>query len=316
VTTAAATLRLLGDETRLRLLRVLSREALNVSELTAILGLAQSGVSRHLGLLREAGLVAEERAGTFAWYRVAGDASEADPSALWHWLREEFTQVTPSTKADDARLEEVRRIRKENFAQHGAADERRQMVPGRSWAAWGRALAMLLPPLDVADLGCGDGYLTIEAARFARQVISIDRSPEVLARGKALAARRKVSNVRWKRGDLERLPIPDDAVDVALLSQALHHAEDPDRALSEAWRILRPGGRVLVLDLREHGEAWVRAKLGDQWLGFRDDRLRRMLHTAQFDKIDVRVGARRTGDPFTVLIATGTKKGTRPHVSD
>jgi ubiquinone/menaquinone biosynthesis C-methylase UbiE/DNA-binding transcriptional ArsR family regulator len=312
--TAAGTLRLLGDETRLRLLRVLSCEALNVSELTAILGVAQSGVSRHLGLLRDAGLVAEERAGTFAWYRLAGDASEDSSSSLWHWLREEFARTSGVTKADDARLEEVRRIRKENFSQHGAADERRQMIPGRSWAAWGRALAMLLPAVDVADLGCGDGYLTIEAARFARTVISIDRSPDVLARGKALAARRKVANVKWKRGELERLPIPDETVDVALLSQALHHAEDPVRALAEARRILRRGGRVLVLDLREHGEAWVRATLGDRWLGFRDDQLRAMLDEAGFAQVDVRVGARRTGDPFTVLIATGTKKGTTGHV--
>src|SRR4029079_901868 len=103
---ASATLRLLGDETRLRLLRLLSREALNVSELTAILGLAQSGVSRHLGLLRDAGLVAEDRAGTFAWYRLAAAAGEA-PSPLWQWLREEFAGTTAVTKADDARLEEV-----------------------------------------------------------------------------------------------------------------------------------------------------------------------------------------------------------------
>ena len=311
---AAGTLRLLGDETRLRLLRVLSREALNVSELTAILGVAQSGVSRHLGLLRDAGLVAEERAGTFTWYRLAGDAGEESSSSLWHWLREQFARTSGATKADDARLEEVRRIRKENFSQHGAADQRRQMIPGRSWAAWGRALAMLLPAVDVADLGCGDGYLTIEAARFARSVISIDRSADVLARGKALAARRKVSNVKWKRGELERLPIPDETVDVALLSQALHHAEHPVRALIEARRILRRGGRVLVLDLREHGEAWVRAKLGDRWLGFRDDQLRAMLDEAGFAQIDVRVGARRSGDPFTVLIATGTRKGTTGHV--
>jgi len=136
----------------------------------------------------------------------------------------------------------------------------------------------------------------------------------VLARGKALAARRKVSNVKWKRGELERLPIPDETVDVALLSQALHHAEHPVRALLEARRILRRGGRVLVLDLREHGEAWVRAKLGDRWLGFRDDQLRAMLDEAGFAQIDVRVGARRSGDPFTVLIATGTRKGTTGHV--
>lgn len=306
---AAALLRLLGDETRLRLLRALSKDALNVSELTAILGLAQSGVSRHLGLLRDAGLVTEERAGTFTWYRLASglDTDEGEQADLWRWLRADFARKTMVTRADDARLEEVRRLRKENFSQHGAGDERRQLVPGRSWAAWSRALGLLMPPLDVADLGCGEGYLTIEASRWAKRVISVDRSAEVLVRAKALAARRKVSNVTWKRGVLDKVPIADASVDVALLSQALHHAEDPARGLAEAWRILRPGGRVLILDLREHAEGWVRAKLGDQWLGFNDDRLRALLTGAGFEKVIVRVGSRRAGDPFTVLIAAGTK---------
>jgi ArsR family transcriptional regulator len=162
--------------------------------------------------------------------------------------------------------------------------------------------------MDVADLGCGEGYLTIEAARWARRVISVDRSAEVLGRAKALAQRRKVSNVMWKRGWLERLPIADAAIDVALLSQALHHADDPVKALSEAWRILRPGGRLLILDLREHSETWVRAKLGDRWLGFDDARLQGLIAGAGFEDVTVRVGSRRAGDPFAVLIAAGTKK--------
>jgi ArsR family transcriptional regulator len=307
--TTAGLLRLLGDETRLRLLRVLAHDALNVSELTAVLGLAQSGISRHLGLLRDAGLVAEERAGTFTWYRLAGEADSGDGERadLWRWMRAEFARRTPATRADDARLAEVRRLRKENFAQHGGGDERRQLVPGRSWAAWARALGLLLPPMDVADLGCGEGYLTIEAARWARRVFSIDRSAEVLARARALAARRRVTNVVWKRGLLERLPLADEAVDLALLSQALHHADDPAQALAEARRILRPGGRVLLLELREHAEAWVRSKLGDRWLGFADDRLRELIASAGFASVTVRVGSRRAGDPFTVLIAAGTK---------
>ena len=311
---ASALLRLLGDETRLRLLRLLAREALNVSELTAVLSLAQSGVSRHLGLLRDAGLVVEQRTGTFSWYRLAPEfeAASGPRAALWAWLREEFARSTPATRADDARLEEVRRVRKENFDEHGGGDERRQLVPGRSWAAWARALGLLLPSMDVADLGCGEGYLTLEAARWARRVIALDQSADVLARARELAVRRKLRNITWKRGHLDRLPIPGASVDVALLSQALHHVENPVGALVEAHRILRPGGRVLVLDLREHDEAWVRSKLGDRWLGFGDKRLAEMLTTAGFTDVKVRVGARSSGDPFTVLIAVGTKgKGQR-----
>lgn len=308
MSSTSALLRLLGDDTRLRLLRALSLEGLNVSELTAVLGVAQSGVSRHLGLLRDAGLVVEQRSGTFAWYRLAPDAADpaAERAALWNWLRAEFARASASTKADDARLAEVRRMRKENFAQHGGAGERGQLVPGRSWAAWSRALGMLLPPLDVADLGCGEGYLSIEAARWAKRVVAVDRSRDVLAKAKALAARRKVRNITWKRGELDEVPIDDGTMDVALFSQALHHAPDPGAALAEARRILRPGGRVLVLDLREHHEAWVRTTLGDRWLGFGDDELKDFLEGVGFTGVHVRVGARRSGDPFTVLVAAGT----------
>jgi ArsR family transcriptional regulator len=307
-------LRLLGDETRLRLLRLLAGDALNVSELTSILGLAQSGVSRHLGLLREAGLVAEQRSGPFTWYRLApaADGSGGHRDALWAWLQEEFSRPTPATRADDARLAEVRRVRQENFATHGAGDERRQLVPGRSWAAWARALGLLLPPLDVADFGCGEGYLTIETARWARRVTAIDRSKDVLARARALAARRKVRNITWKQSRIERTPLADASMDVVLLSQALHHAERPEAVLAEAARVLRPGGRVLVLDLREHSETWVRSKLGDHWLGFDDGRLRTLLEEAGFEDAVVRVGARRSGDPFTVLIGKGSKQAHGP----
>ena len=166
-----------------------------------------------------------------------------------------------------------------------------------------------MPPLRVADLGCGEGYLAIEAARWAAQVVAVDRSDVVLDRAKALASRRRVSNVMWKRGELEKLPIKDDSVDVALLSQALHHAASPARAVTEASRITVPGGRVLILDLREHREEWVRAKLGDRTLGFNDGELRRMLVDAGLQDVRVGVGARKAGDPFTVLIASGVKPG-------
>src|SRR5579871_1186748 len=146
----AGLLRLLGDEVRLRLLRVLSNEALNVSELTAVLGIAQSGVSRHLGLLRDAGFLEEERAGVFTWYRLRPVGPDDDRAPLWAWLRNQFRRETPAARGDDVRLEEVRRLRKESFARHGGGDDRRQLVPGRSWAAWSRALGLLLPPLEVA----------------------------------------------------------------------------------------------------------------------------------------------------------------------
>lgn len=307
---ASALYRLLGDEARLRLLRVLARERLNVTELTGVLGLAQSGVSRHLGLLKDAGLVEEEKDGGFSYYRLAPALAD-DSSPLRTMLDEQFAQAADdrAVRADEARLHEVLRLRKENFETHVGPDTRdaRQLVPGRSWAAWSRALGLLLPPLRVADLGCGEGYLTIEASRWAARVIAVDRSDVVLRRARGLARRRQVSNVVWKRGELEKLPIADATVDVAMLSQALHHAQHPARAVQEAARITVPGGRVLVLDLRTHQEAWVRNKLGDRVLGFDDEELKRMLTAAGLRDVRAGVGARKVGDPFTVLIASGTK---------
>jgi ArsR family transcriptional regulator len=349
--TSAHLFRLLGDDARLRILRLLAAERLNVGELTSILGIAQSGVSRHLGLLKDAGLVEERREAGFTFFRLAPGlrSGENGFGPIWPLLHAHFESAGASAdgRADDARLEEVRRVRKENFDadfdQHGAAADRRQIVPGRSWAAWARALGHLLPPLDVADLGCGEGYLTIEAARFARKVIAVDRSERVLARAQALAAQRfgrcasranavseprerrapakrrarervgafegrSPSNIEWQRGEIEKLPLKDASVDVALLSQALHHAANPARALAEAARIVRPGGRVLLLDLRRHAEHWVKERLGDKWLGFADAELTRLLEGAGLTDVKLSVGAKRQRDPFTVLIASGTKR--------
>ena len=302
---ASTLFRLLGNPARLRLLRVLMQDRFNVTELTGILDLAQSGVSRHLGLLKDAGLVIEAPEAGYVYYGLAQNNQNGN-AALWPLLKNELTATTKdrATRADDARLQEVLRIRQENFETHG---DSKQLVPGRSWAAWARILGHLLPPLDVVDIGCGEGYLALEASRWARTVIGIDRSDEVLKRARALMTRRNISNILWKKGDLAQLPLANKSVDVALLSQTLHHANNPGQALQEAYRVLRPTGRVLVLDLREHEETWVRERFGDAQMGFSDRHLEKLLQTAGYSKVKVSVGARRKGDPFTVLIASGVR---------
>jgi ArsR family transcriptional regulator len=306
---ASALFRLLSDSTRLRLLRIVAQDRFNVTELTGILGVAQSSVSRHLGLLKDAGLVTEEREAGFVYYRLADETRANGKGALWTLLEGHFDAGASdrAVRADEARMQEVLRLRKENFETHG---DPRQLVPGRSWAAWARALGHLLPPLDVTDIGCGEGYLTLETARWARSVVGIDRSDEVLERAKALATRRHIQNVEWKKGDLSRLPLRDESVDVALLSQSLHHASDPERAVAETMRVLRPGGRLLILDLREHDQTWVRNRFGDRHLGFSQAELETLLTEANLGDVRVQVGASKAGDPFAVLIASGVKSMT------
>ncbi len=307
--------RLLGDEARLRLLRLLSQERLNVSELTAVLGIAQSGVSRHLGLLRDAGLVSEEREGGFTFLRATVDDDGARLGPVWSLLQTRFDGAGADAivREDQARLREVLRQRRDNTETHGGATGslRRQFVPGRSWAAWSRGLALLLPRHTVVDLGCGEGFLTLEVARWAERVIGVDRSARVLDRARALAARRRIANVEWRLGEIEQPPVDDNAADIVLLSQALHHAENPRHALREATRVVKQQGRVLVFDLVAHSEEWTRGRLGDRWLGFEAAALTEMMTHAGL--VDVQVGpADDAGEsPFGVLMAIGTKRAAR-----
>ena len=309
---SAALCRLLGDDARLRLLRLVMAERLNVSELTAILGIAQSGVSRHLGMLREAGLVHENREGGFTFYSASADDEGARLSTIWPALEEQLAVEAGNghslLRDDDARLREVVRQRREQRDTHdGASQADRQLVPGRSWAAWSRALGLLLPGLSVADLGCGDGHLTIEMAAWSAWVVGVDRSREVLKRARALAGKRHVSNVEWKHGEIEDLPLPDDALDLAVLSQALHHATVPEHALAEATRVVTPAGRVLILDLLEHDQTWVTERLGDRWQGFERERLAAMMAGAGLENVHAETGLDER--PFGVVVAVGTKPG-------
>jgi ArsR family transcriptional regulator len=306
VRAATSLFRLLADQSRLRLLRVLAQDRFNVGELTAILALAQSGVSRHLGLLRSAGLVVEQREAGFVYYRLAAADGSDERASLWTLLSAQFagSGADRQVREDEARLQEVLRHRKENFDTPG---DSRQLVPGRSWAAWARALGHLLPAIEVADIGCGDGYLTLEVARWARHVIGVDRSDDRLESAKALAGRRRVGNVTWKKGDLTRLPLRDESIDLAIVSQALRYATDPERALVESARVIRGGGRILLLDLNQHDQVWVRSRFGDQRLGFTAAEFESLLQGAGFKGVRLSVGTRKAGDPFSVLIASAQK---------
>jgi len=297
----AKSLKVLADPTRLRILRLLAAEALSVGEITAILGAAQSTISKQLGALRRAGLVAEERDGTFAFYRLTNNG---DP--VWPAVATELANVEDD-EGDLARLAEVMRRRVERGSRPGGILE-----PGRSWPAWARALGHLLPPLRVADLGCGDGALTAEIARWARSVVAVDRDAARLTQARKRLGNQGRRHVRFLSEDFTNLSLKNSSVDLAVLSQALHHTDDPQAALSEAGRILVPGGRLLLLDLAPHREDWVRDKLGHVHLGFKPEELRACLRRAGFIRIMFEDLPRGPGDPFRILVATALKgKGKR-----
>lgn len=302
---SAALFRLLGDPVRLRILRLLSRERLNVSEMTGILGLAQSGVSRHLRLLKESGLLREDRDGGWSYYRVEPSLFTANQQRAWPLLQDQLLNMS-GYEDDEARLGEVLRQRREEFREETGSQK--MLNPGRSWSAWARALSLLMPSLTVADLGCGEGYLTLEVARWARKVWAVDQSRVALEKARSLAKKKGASNIHCRKGKLEKLPLKDRSVDLALLSQVLHCVQDPEQVLQEAFRILSPGGSVLILDLRSHREEWVKERFGDVWLGFEDHRLCSILRKSGFSDVRSEVGAQRRGDPFTILIAFGRRK--------
>jgi ArsR family transcriptional regulator len=251
--------------------------------------------------LRRADLVAEERDGTFAVYRLAGNGDPIWPTVAGILVRIEDDQ------GDMSRLAEVVRRRIERGSRPGGILE-----PGRSWPAWARALGHLLPPLRVADLGCGDGALTAEIARWARSVVAVDRDPARLDAARRRLRRQGRRHVRFLCEDFTSLSLATASVDLAILSQALHHTDDLLAAFSQAGRILVTGGRLLLLDLAPHREDWVREKLGHVHLGFKPDDLCACLRRAGFIRVACEDLPRGPGDPFRILVVTALKgKGKR-----
>ena len=258
----------LADPTRTRLLLALDRNELTVNELQSILQLPQSTISRHLKVLGAQGWIEARAEGTSRLYRVAAASLNAASRRLWHLVREE---VMHSTIADnDARRTQAvlagRATRSQRFFSSSAGhwDRMRLELFGR------RADVALLGLLDeswkVADLGCGTGAVTQSLAPFVAQVVAIDESNAMLS-----AARKRLhglENVDIRNGRLESLPLGDGEVDVALLFLVLHYVADPVRVIGEAGRALRPGGRLLVLDMMPHDRQDLRQTMGHLWQGF------------------------------------------------
>lgn len=299
-------LRALADETRMRILHLVAQEELSGTDLMEILNMGQSRVSTHLALLKEVGLVQDRKAGRRTFYSIA-----AGPAAgFWQEVQSENAQA-PEFAADAAglmALKERQRGERRAYFDRVAASFGDELLPGRTWEGLARAVLQLAPRARYADLGIGDGLLTLMLADVAARVTAVDLSKEMLAQLETRARSKGITNIELVEGDIEDLPLADLSHDVVVASQALHHARVPARALAEAHRILVRGGRLLVIDLLAHTEEWVREKLEHAHLGFTERDLETLVSEAGFEKVRVQRAARDPQPPhFMTLVATAIK---------
>jgi len=302
-------LKLLADSTRVRILSLLSQEELSVAELQEILDMGQSRISSHLGLLRQGELVADRREGKKTFYAINPRFNSEGAELLRSACRavDGTSRITEDNANLNRILEKRKRIAEEYFNSI-AGRLGKNYCPGRSWEAMGHFLLHLVPKITIADLGAGEGLVSQLLARRAEKVICVDNSPKMVEFGVELARRNGFTNLSYKLGDIEEVPLKDNSVDLALLSQALHHAQRPQAAVEEAYRILKPGGKLIVLDLLEHDFEKARELYADVWLGFSENKLYRFLKDAGLQRIEVAVVAKEKGDPqFETVMASGTK---------
>ena len=297
-------LKLLSDPTRLRILMLVNAEALSVAELQEILGMGQSRISTQLSQLKSAGLVSDERSGKNNMYSCTAARDLLEVAQL-------AAEEVPEVAADKAALRHLLRKRKDTaraYFDELAGRFGKDYVPGRSWKALAEALIKALNYKVVADLGAGEGTLAQLLAQRAEKVIAVDLSPKMVEYGQALAIHNGLANLEYRLGDIEEPPIDERSLDLAILSQALHHAEHPQRAIDSAFRILKPGGRLIVLDLVQHHFDEARELYADRWLGFSESDLAAMLENAGFTDIETVIADRESAAPnFQTLLGTGTR---------
>ena len=296
-------LRVLADVSRLRLLLLLEREELSVAELQEILAMGQSRISTHLAQLKQAGLVEDRKQGKNSLYRLK-DREWVDLLAA---AAKEVPEAADDAKALQLVLEK-RRDKVRGYFDELAGKFGRQYVPGRSWKGLAETLLQLMPPMTVADLGAGEGTFSQLLAQRAKRVIAVDNSAKMVEFGSRLAAENGLTNLEYRLGDLEEPPIEPGSIDLAFFSQSLHHALHPGRAVAAAHRLLKPGGRIVVLDLKRHGFEQAREMYADTWLGFSEVELRGFLEKAGFGEVQSWIVDRERQAPaFETILAMGRK---------
>ena len=303
-------LRLLADPSRLRILLLVEREELSVAELQEILSMGQSRISTHLAQLKQAGILEDRRNGKSILYRLHANGETKTFEKLLGVLRQAAAEMPESAQDSDA-LSLVLRRRQDKMRAYFddlAGKFGKHYVPGRSWKGLAETLLAVMPALVVADLGAGEGTFSQLLARRAKKVIAVDNSEKMVEYGTDLARKHGVKNLEYRKGDIEDVPIKDGLVDLAFLSQALHHAQHPERAVAEAYRILKPGGRIVILDLVRHNHEEARELYADLWLGFGEAELVGFLRKAGFKDVDTSIVHRETEAPhFETVLAVGDK---------
>jgi ArsR family transcriptional regulator len=302
-------LRALADPTRLRIIALLERDELSVNELQEITRMGQSRISTHLGLLQDAGLLQSRRDGKRTFYKWREDADAVAREFIQLAVR--GAKETGEQSDDQLNLKRVLARRNELaqvYFNQVAGRFDRVYGPGRSWQAFGHLLLRILPPLVVADLGSGEGLLSELLARRSKKVIAVDNSEKIVAFGAAKAKKNGLKNLEFRLGELENPPVEPQSVDLVILSQALHHAAVPANAISSAFKMLRSGGQIMILDLLEHNFHKARELYGDRWPGFAEGDLHRWLEEAGFKRIEISVVSREEQPPhFQTVLASAQK---------
>ncbi len=262
-----AIFRLLSDETRLRIISALNGNELAVGELQKILNLGQSTLSTQLGLLKDEGLVVNKKEGQKVYYRLPGEIqTDAKFSVVQNAL--ESAQTAKWFERDQRQLKKILHERAEASLQFfNSLAHQNKPSPGQTWKALSLGLIQMLRGQCIVDLGCGNGRLAAQLAKSGNFVSAVDNSEEQIRLAKQSVGG-ETEHLHFIQATMEETGLNAQSFDVALLSQSLHHAAKPEAVLAESYRLLKPGGRILILDLLAHSEEWMQSKFGDFWLGF------------------------------------------------